>query len=521
MKKKLRILIIATVIILSSCASPKLTNNDRGNYKYQKLTKPENVLEVTVNSLPFPDTPKKQPEKLKTFFDLRDSIPNTFLRVIGSKATNTKEILDAIKEPFSIVESKPTNTVTTAVNNINNNEIKVRLLFTNIKKYYNDENLLHPNTRLEFLTTRLNLETTDFSIVSIDKIENEFEQIDLGILERTQSVSFNSKLSVEGNLGVTGETSNSNSSTSGGQGKSNNIQNVYDENGNLIGTSSILDDGTSSNNKTSNTKANASNNVSGKGELQYANNEAIKEALQVKFKRIKTGFSFTPKNITISQRGMPLNDISDNIIVTSTLKVNKTNTKLDTKKVTEFSKLFDSDKKPNPVKNIETKNTYVHYPPCYSSDDIKLSVNYSGAIRSVKNQKNGRNVLEYDDKVIYYAFDKQNENTNSIVINKSDYCHDVFKIVAQFGNDIEYTLNVVDVNNNEILIYDEHNPKQILEWLTKLITEKNVLKFKADTTFAFISDSGGTIYLSKPDFNQSNLTELLKISDIEFKIRKE
>jgi hypothetical protein len=521
MKNRKNIFIVAIVLMLASCASPKLTNNDRGNYQYKKLTNPETIIEVSVSSLPLPDAPKKESEKLKTFFDLRDSIPNSFLKVIGAKATNTKEILDAIKEPLSKVDNQPASGTAANRNILDKNGIKIRLLFTNIKKYYNDKNLLHPNTRLEFLTTRLNLETTDFSIISIDKIENEFEQIDLGSLERTQGVSFNSKLSVEGNLGMTGETSNTNTSTSEGQRKGSNTQNVYDEEGRIIGTTSASRDRASSNTKTSNSKANVSNNVSAKGELEYANKEEIKEAFNIKFKRIKTGFSFTPNNITISQRGMPLNDISDNIVVTATLKVNKTNTKLDTKRVTEFSKLFDAEKKTNPIKDIETKVTYVQYPPCYSNENIKLSVSYSGVIRSVKNQKKGRNVLEYDDKVIYYAFDKAKEGSSSITINKSEFCHDVFKIVAKFGDDTEYTLNMVGVNNDEILVYDEHNPKQILDWLTKLITEKNIDKLKADNKLAFLNIEGEKIYLSKPDFNENDLKELLKVSELGFRIREE
>ena len=137
MKNKNNIFIAATILMLASCASPKLTNNDRGKYQYKKLTNPETVLEVTVNSLPLPDAPKKEPEKLKTFFDLRDSIPNTFLQVIGAKAKDTKEILDAIKERLSKVENQPASGITTNVNTLDKNGIKVRLLFTNIKKYYN------------------------------------------------------------------------------------------------------------------------------------------------------------------------------------------------------------------------------------------------------------------------------------------------------------------------------------------------------------------------------------------------
>lgn len=507
--------------MFSSCASPKLTNNDRGNYGYEKIVDPEMILDINVSSLPLPDAPKKQQEKVKTFFDLRDSIPNTFLRVIAQKAKNTKEITDAIKESFSKSDN-PTSIPAINTNEINSNVIKVRLLFSNIKKYYNDQRLMHPNTRLEFLTTTLKLQTNSFSIVSIDKIENEFENIDLGTLERTQNVSFNSKLSVEGNLGMTSESNKVNSNTTNNEIKSGDIKNVYDENGHIIGTISANDNSTNSNTKSNTSNNKTANNLGAKGELAYVNSENIKEALQIKLKKIKTGFTFSTNSITIAQRSLPLSDISDNIIITATLKVNSTNTQLDTKRVMQFTNLLDSNGNPNSIKSINSNISYVHYPPCYSASNINFNVDYSGAIRGVKNLKQGRNILEYDDNVVYYQFSKENVQSNPITIGKTEYCHNVFKIIAKFDDNEEYVLNIIDTNQNEVLVYDEHNPKLFLEWLVKLISEKNMSKFIAPTNLAFINKDGSKIiYLSKPNFTQADLDKLNKIKSIEYYIRKD
>ncbi len=94
------------LLLLSSCASPKLTNANRGKYETRILENPDKVMTVNVGVLPLPK--KKQPakEKAKTFFDLRDSIPHKFLAVVGAKAKNVDEILAAIKTDLSIVRKK-------------------------------------------------------------------------------------------------------------------------------------------------------------------------------------------------------------------------------------------------------------------------------------------------------------------------------------------------------------------------------------------------------------------------------
>lgn len=90
------IFILITILSILGCAAPLLTNSDRGNYKVKDLDplKPA-VLEVNVSVLPLQEPPEKLAIKEKTFFDLADSIPHTFLNVVGSKAKNTTEILEA------------------------------------------------------------------------------------------------------------------------------------------------------------------------------------------------------------------------------------------------------------------------------------------------------------------------------------------------------------------------------------------------------------------------------------------
>ncbi len=513
---------VILIPVIISCAAPKLTNNDRGRYKFETIDDPSNILEVSVYSIPLPAIPAAPKEKARTFFDLRDSIPNTFLNVIGQKAQNTQQIIDAIKAPLSVTEKDEKKTESTETDK---NEIKTRLLFSNIKKYYNNKGLLHPNTRLEFLNTTVNILSPFAYIYSIDRLENEFERIDMGTLERTKDVSFNSKLSGEAssslNIDNTSSVDNTNSSEAG----TSDVKNVYDDAGNLIGTISLSSGNNSGQTNTTSGKRSLSKKINAKGELQYANNENIKEALKLDYQRPKTSFSFNAKKLTVSQRGRPLSDISDNIFVTVTLKIDNSKLYLDTKQIIQFSGLFNDTNKSQPVDKIKMVEKYVQYVPCYSVSDIILDVDYEGAIRAVNNQKKGRNILEFDDKVTYYKFSKNENSNDTIRIDMAAHCHEVYKIVVRTEDDTtNYVLNRANYPyGGEVLIYDEHSPEDLLIWLKDLIDEGDKSKLQSSNAELFFLSSDGAkkIYFSKRVITDEEIAMLKKINYLGFETRRE
>jgi hypothetical protein len=510
MKTKSTFITTIAIALTYSCTAPLISNNDRGWYRYGSIDDPEKIIDVTVNILPIPDPPVKEDEKAKTFFDLRDSIPNTFLRVIGNKAQNYNDIISAVKEPLSNVkeDEKPTKT------SVKMQEIKVRFIFSNIKKYYNNKLLLHPNTRLEFLNTTIKLESDELKIIAIDRIENEYEKIDLGNIERTQNVEFKSKLSAEGNIGETAEL-NTNFLNQDASGSTySDERNVYDAKGNIIGKTSQLNNSNSTNNKSNSLKTNISNNIAGKGDLDYSNSEAIKEALQLKYKKIKTGFSYNPSSITISQRGAPLSDISDNIVVTAILQVVNNEHFC----VSRFSNLFDENGNVIAVENIKQEKYDILFPNCKDSFDIKFTVKYEGLIRSVKNQRRGRNILEYDDKVIYYKFSGENTNQDNLIIDKYKFCHEVYKMQAKFANDTNtYTLCIDDPLSSEILFFDDDKPEQFYNWLLGLIKVNNYSNFVSKNIIAFRESVKDNVkYVSSPNFSKSDLDALKEMEELSF-----
>lgn len=442
--------LVVLLILTGSCktANPRLTKTHSGIYKFGEIPNGA-FLDVQVAVVPV-IPPKKPSEKAKTFFDLRDSIPQTFLRVLGDKVTSGSDLVKYIKEPLEEKPEKsperlPTDYATQ----------KIRFVLGNIKNYQalaskEHPEFLHPNTRLASLNTTLDFSEADFEIISIDKLESEFEEIDLGTLSRTQEANFNSKLT--GQFGVT-ETSGS-TDTSGSQstGTAQNIEteNVYDEDGNLLGTMTIGEGLTDTSNIGSESSRTSTKGKGASGELGYTNKETIAEALQVKLKRLKTGFVFNRKSITVSQHGSILLDISDNVIVTATIFPK---TGVGQTKVMNFSGLF-VDFAPQKASAIKLNRREVKYMKC-EARKVDVLVSSKGLLRTVENRMRGDQVLEFDDKVIYYPFDLSTASRNAATISNWPNCTMVYKMVHTDANGTKYDLKAGIGSAYEVHLLDD------------------------------------------------------------------
>lgn len=530
MKNLVKILIVSPLLLFSCGGPQRLSDNHQGKFGYEKIEKNEakKVVEVFVNYLPSKregenKEDQKKKEEPKTFFDLRDSIPHTFLRVIGNKAQNIEDITKAMKEPLSKTESSGNNNSKTPKMNkiriLNDNTFKAQILISNIKNYYLYEKYIHPNTRLEFLRTEIEIDSPKLvEIVSIDRLENEFENIDLGTIDQERKINFNSKLT--GEFGRTNEFSNKDSSDYDEGWDEEYTENRYDdreENPNL--TSVVSKTKKRNNTGTSEKNHKNTNNAKVDGEIGYSSDLFIKEALELKFKRVKTSFSFDSEKIIISQRGSPLNDITDNILINATLRFKND----DSKSVWDFSDLFDKEGKPNSFNNIKVQEFMSYAKECNSSKkprQISLSIKYEGAIRAVRNLMRGKNILEFDDKVIYYYFDVDNQS-DSIKIPQSEFCKNFYQIVAEIeekGEKKDYILGIKGIESGlpEAILINEKRTNDILTWLSNLIKSRDdYSKFKFDKVFVFYnSETQKEINLTKKNFGKDELEDLKKIKKL-------
>ncbi len=298
------LLVVFSALIYAGCAAPKITNHSKGKFEY-RIVNSVNFIDVTVTRLHTAKTEvvSTPPILEKTFFDLRDSIPQAFLKVIGDKATSVDEIIKAIRTP--LITPYPTqNMIHQKV--IDQRYLTTKLLFSNVKKYYVSSEFMHPNTRLDFLNTQIKLDSQSIAkLVSVDRMENEFEVVDLGTLNNTSEGVFKTGLS--GNLGYTGNkelnyglTDNTGNTVFDGTSNS-----LYDNAGNMVGTGQLSNNNTQGTIRNSSGKETVELGAGAKADIGYELKNSLTESVAIKQRRLKTGISFDTAQLTISQRGSP------------------------------------------------------------------------------------------------------------------------------------------------------------------------------------------------------------------------
>lgn len=513
---KLQITLIGlSILFLGSCASPKLTNTHRGKYLVSNVNVHNDALDVRVSVLPLPQPKKKAEEKPKSFFDLRDSIPHVFLKEVSRHVDSIPDMIEAIRTPLSIVKKKISET---KLSNKNLSDIKVRFKIGLVKDYKEDTRLLHPNTRIRYLNTKIRIDdSSSVSIYTIDRLENQHESIDMGTLSRDHKVDFKTGLVGESSAEFGSEVTNGSESSFLDNASNNNTQNVYDANGNLIG--SIVDGNTinftGKNSDGSSVKANAKQSV--KADLNYASSESIKESLALKNRELKTGFSFNTKDITITQRSLPNEDVIDNVFVTATLRYDPLKIGTITSTITKFEGLF-KDNTFQKACNIKTDDYYFKYISCNRVEDVKFNIESEGLFRAVKNQVKGRNRLEYDDKVEYIPYEET--NTNPVVLNKYNYCNKIYEIVASVnssGVTKELLLYIIPTGKQltQVLLTNEEDPSALISWLNDAISRnKSAINLNCGSMeLRFISRSL-QIPIVKDAMTDSDLREIDKIEKI-------
>lgn len=498
------------VFLLASCASPKISNLEKGRYKY-KENAPSNIIEVSVSRLPTTVEEFVQP-KSTTFLDMRDSLPHLYMNLLSSKISNADTFIKLLSKPIipqskNQVENKKTNYT----------EYKVQFVFNNLKKYYNNGRLMHPNTRLEFLTTNLSLpNSSPATFYNINKLQNEFEEIDLGTLSRDQTVSLNAKLNVSGGLGGGYENNSGNKTINTNNRENSTGNNVYDADGNLIGT--INNKGVFTSTKEGNTsnKSIAEAKINASLEGAYQNSETIKEAIAVKLKRLRTGFNFSDRKLVIAQRGRLLGDISDNIYVTATLKVTNSNNVFSLP-VYSFEKLYNESNQPNIADKLLFSKREVNFVPCDNAADIIFTTQFEGAIRSVRNLwlNAGTSTLEYDDKVTFYKIGTT--IGAPLTIDKNEYCKNAYKFIATDVSGARYILKIADPSHSEVNVFVDDYPQLLWQWLIDNLSNPiagNLNTIRFSLYFEKIDSSKQQIPIVKQNMTPTDIATLKTLSSI-------
>lgn len=503
-------------ILMESCATTKLTGWDSGG-KYQYFDENGNTIaenrklndpvDVSVSFLQIQNATVKEEEKSKNFFDLSEKVQERFLSTLNSNTKENKEILDVLKNDLYASGKKEENISLPT----DYTKIKIRAVFSVIKKYYNDQRLVHPNTRLALLNTRMELDKdSPFYISLIDKIENEFEEIDMGTISRENSVAF--KSSLEGSMGNT-----------------TNISDKRDTEDSLDDSAEDQETGSTTKNskKSGSHKEISSETKNGaSAKVSYDINDKINELVSVNLKRMTSGFSLEGgKKLTLMQQGSLNRDISNNTIVT--MSISSTGYS-DHQNVFRFEDLFINNKASSADKSKYSVRD-IKFFRC-SGEDLIFRVNYEGAIRSAKNRGNwlgmsqGRNnILEYDDKVSFYKIKSAKaEDSNKIKFKRKEFCKALANIKLIYNKSSAiFEVKTID-KATQVLFFEDYEQASIfINYLFSLLQEykttKNLSLFK--TSQYKILFQGRTIIGDRPDeeliknFIEMNLEKDISIKE--------
>ncbi|MEM9867719.1 MAG: hypothetical protein AAF765_08540, partial [Bacteroidota bacterium] len=343
--------------------------------------------------------------------------------------------------------------------------------------------------------------------------------------ERTQDVSFNAKLT--GQYGINSEVSQGSSTSRAiGPGASTtSVTNVYDADGNLIDsiTTEQSDSQSSSRDVNSGNKTGVS---AGAGaEVGYGNSETLKEAFNLAYNDFKTGFSFDKESISISQKGRMFADISDNVIVTATMRPKSPFIKIS--KVDNFSVLFEKNGKPKAADKITVARRTIQYLPCtllYGEEKVsnKLSFSYNGLLRTALNHPGKTNRLEYDDKVVYYPFSytQPEKSAKDIEINLLEYCQKVYEVYATFkGDGDKYQLKISNPGTMNVTILEDDDPWPLFKWIKDMAmnADGKQLSTSKFSLFFVNTKSGKRLDFVNTKLDEGTIAKLKTLVDIEFK----
>jgi len=500
-----------SILLLSACSGAKaiLTNYHEGVFTHSAAT---NIpVEVTVD--PRPLTPAKAEDKVtKTFADWPDSVKHIYLKAMVARTKTPEELVKALQIPLIATEAKTPSPKSTKFD-----EYKLIFEFSNIKKYFEFKEYGHPGTRLEFLTTSLKISDSSYAyFYTIDKIQNEFEELDMGMLDRTQTVNFNSKFDVDGGFGYGGSTKQTNGTSNKNTSGKNNMDATFDSNGNQTAGTGRTKGIESTRNTGSETNASAEAKVSAAVEASYANEQAIKEAVAVKLTRMKLGFALTDKELTVSQRARINGDISENVFVTANLKFKNSLDQpniVSTFEVYYFDSPFDENNQAKAATALSFSKRKVSYVNT-SASDVKFKSNFKGEIRAVENTngKSGNNIMEYDDHVAYQSF---NGVEKIFTLDRTEYVKSAYRIKASYNGNEGYIYIAAPVETN-LVLFSEDEPTTFFQWLIDSIDGAKGDKLSAKKFRLYFKDSTGKIKIDIVSPNMKNsLKPLEKLRDLQ------
>ncbi len=311
--------------------------------------------------------------KPKTIFDLTEKGQQEVIRQAGINDTTNDKLMSSLSLPLS---SKPSN----EIDFIDYTKVEKRIIVTL-------QNLSHmPADRIGKVKVELKIDP-EFKILSCNRLTTEYQSIDLGKLNYSNSNQFE----ISGNLtgGVTGTSGTTDLSET--------------TNSNKVGDASTG----SKNNRTDSrtTGTTATRGIAGK----FNASRSFTEEVLLKQRIVNLNASISNNTLTLFQESISGIDLSGNILADIIFE-SKVDTRVE--RVYSFSGLMkgSSFEEPKDVKVKETLIAYFNF-----TKDINAELCYEADFRQV--DKRHRTITESDDK-INLLYGKTSQPKKIILISK-------------------------------------------------------------------------------------------------------
>jgi len=380
------------LLALTSCKTEYILTN---RYKSMEINENKDLVEkiIDIKLASFKKETTKNKLQKKSIFNLSEKGQKALIDNLSRNIPDGDKIIKLLQEPLSKQQ-----TIKTIV--IDKTEFILPLAIMIQSKFYKDKSTYNPANRIEQLDHKIWIDSnTNFEIVQINKIVNEFETINLGDLTHTNTNEFGIDLSYSPTF-----------STTRGNTDITVLGNTTDDSSDT--TTNVI------------TKTNDNGGGANAG-ISYKNTEVLHEKINLRQDKISTAFSFTNDTINIQQQAKPLTGISKNVII---------NVKFKSKNATQNEILKTSNYKNgnqyNLPKELKINTVKYIYTPCgigNTTNNLNLYYNFDALLRIVKKNKGDNTNIEADDEV-NFIYKITAKDKKKLEIDSSKFCDMIWQI---------------------------------------------------------------------------------------------
>lgn len=430
MKKLLFILLVCPVAAFSQSTLAKYQKKIRGTYPVTSKIDAAKLVTVKVqnNTLASAYSAPSTAATKRNIYDLSEKGQQALIQALGGKAKDDQALLSEIPTTLEPAQQANTDPVTEVTEFSKTLEIDV-------------DNLKGPSNsgRIASLVIWITLkDNNDIELAGFNNLTTKYLSTDFGTLWRSHTSGFTLNAGI--NLGGTGSTTNTTQHVNGG-------------------------------NTTGNTQVNGTSNASNLG-ASYNNSTTIGEQILIKNNVITMKGSMGKLEASLTQNGVPNQDLSDDINLDILFKT--VNNK--SEPILNFKGLYDKTTGAAVIdaSKITLAQGYLTIPQ-QLDHAVKASISYTFVYRDIYSGEN--TVSEADDKIQYLTLsDRTVVSADFDLLKVNELNRKIFHITAPTDGSVDEHTTKLYLNYRnqdiELLFTDISSALQLINWLNESQKEK-------------------------------------------------